>query len=83
MNATGPPRKSEARGQTGRRGELIAELRAYHRPGLGQSGIIWKRWEQEAAGLFREYWSTGNQKHFRAFVRHVVAMRWHGARLAR
>jgi hypothetical protein len=37
-------------------------------------------WEREAVRLFREFWRTGNQKHLRAFVRHVVAMRAYQAR---
>jgi hypothetical protein len=74
----GPPKKApgEACQRTGRK--LIDVPRAYHRPGLGQRGIIWKRWEREAARLFREFWSTGNQKHLRAFVRHIVAMQVYG-----
>jgi hypothetical protein len=37
----------------------------------------WLRWQREAARLFHEYWRTGNQRHLRAFFRHVVAMRAH------
>jgi hypothetical protein len=75
---TSPPKKAPGAlaSFTGRK--LIDVPGAYHRPGLGQSGIIWKRWEREAARLFREFWSTGNQKHLRAFVRHIVAMRVYG-----
>ena len=69
--------KSEARRQTGRRGELITVLRAYHVPALAQSGI-WNRWCREATRLFAEYWRTANAKHLSAFARHVHGMRSYG-----
>jgi hypothetical protein len=31
-------------------------------------------WQREAGRLFNEYWRTGNEKHLRAFVRHVVGI---------
>jgi len=75
-----PPGKSEARRQTGRRGELIAVPRAYHAPALVQSRIIWERWKREAARLFAEYWRTANAKHLSALATHLHGMRMHDRR---
>jgi hypothetical protein len=55
----------------------------YHARDSVQAGIVWAvwaAWQREAARLFGEYWRTGNQKHLRAFVRHVHAMRVHEER---
>lgn len=40
-------------------------------------------WQREATRLFREFWRTGNQKHLRAFITHVVAMRVYAKRATR
>jgi hypothetical protein len=76
--ATGPPGNADAGLQDRRREKLTGLNGAYHGPELVQNGIIWKRWEREAARLFREFWRTGNQKHLGAFVRHIAAMRVYG-----
>ena len=70
-----PPRKCEARGQTGRRAELIAMPRGYHPLNLIQAEVVWNRYEIEAGRLFSLFWATANERHLRAFVRHVSAMR--------
>jgi hypothetical protein len=72
-----PPKKPPGAGElTGRK--LIDVPRAYHAPAFVQNGIIWKRWEREAARLFRLYWRSGDLKHFHAFGRHIDAMRSYG-----
>ena len=75
MNAHAPPTKSEAGGQTGRRAELLVLRRGYHSLNLIQAEVVWNRWEMEAGRLFSLFWRTANERHFRAFVRHVSAMR--------
>ena len=81
MDAPAPPGKSEARRQTGLRGELITGLtRKYHAPGLVQSGFIWQQWQREARRLFSLFWTTANAKHLSAFARHVHGMRVHEGR---
>ena len=49
----------------------------YQHTTLGQARFA--AWQREATRLLAEYWRTGNQKHLRAFSRHVVAMRTHVA----
>ena len=81
MNSPAPPGKSEARFAPGPRGELIAVLPgAYHGSGLLQSKFIWQQWEREARRLFSLFWTTANDKHLKAFVRHIRAMRVHEGR---
>ena len=74
-----PPEKAPGAGElTGRK--LIDVPRAYHRPGLVQSGIIWARWEREARRLFIEFWRTADERDLHAFAVHVRAMRSYGGR---
>jgi hypothetical protein len=73
-----PPKKAPGALASFTGPKLIDVPRGYHRPGLGQTGIIWKRWEREAARLFGLYWRSGGLKHFHAFGRHIEAMRSYG-----
>lgn len=73
-----PPVNADAPLAKGRRSKLIAVPRAYHAPALVQAGMIWRRWEREAARLFGLYWRSGDLKHFHAFGRHIDAMRTYG-----
>jgi hypothetical protein len=43
-------------------------------------GIIWRRWEVEAGRLFREFWTTADDRHLTAFATHVRAMRGYAGR---
>lgn len=72
-NGSGPPKRSAP----GLDIAGAAKLRLsgeYH--GLGQ----WQRWQREGVRLFREYWRTGDLKHFQALGRHIHAMRGHAGR---
>ena len=48
-------------------------LPSYQHTNVAQARFV--AWQREAARLFREYWRTGNQRHLRAFLTHVSAMR--------
>jgi hypothetical protein len=72
-----PEKEERAVGSALKTAEL---LRAYHAPGLVQSGFIWRHWEREAARLFSLFWRTADQRHLRAFATHVEAMRGYAGR---
>ena len=80
-----PPKRAGAPPDAPDSTKLTGLPESYHGPSFVQSGFIfchseriWRRWEREAARLFREFWRSGNQKHFHAFFRHVAAMRVYG-----
>jgi hypothetical protein len=77
---TSPPGNANAALAKRRREKRIGLHGAYHGPGLVQSGIIWKRWEREAARLFSLFWRTADERHLCAFATHVRAMRTYGGR---
>jgi hypothetical protein len=82
VNALAPPKQKRAPAKSAlQNAELIAAypllpvLHAALLEALSDAHV--GAWEREAARLFQESWRTGDQKHLRAFCRHVVAMRTH------
>jgi hypothetical protein len=75
-----PPGNANAALTKRRREKLTDVLRAYHAPGLVQSGIILKRWEGEARRLLIEFWRTADDRHLCAFTTHIRAMRMRARR---
>jgi hypothetical protein len=84
MNAHAPPKKGRGLGTAPKTTELLAAYRLWAvsqaSPLEKVKGAYAAIWEREAARLFREFWRVGDQRHLRAFVRHVHAMRVHQGR---
>jgi len=74
--SVGPPKEKPLLGGEGL--HKLTTRAEYHALDLPQVAVYWQR---EAARLFGEYWRSGNEKHLQAFVRHVLAMRNHQARV--